>query len=89
MIDQELIDAVGAHLEIGDLKNKLAKDLLNNYIKVIEDNAQLHKQMAKYKNLIEDISALGFLEVSHDSGKSHRDVCNKFKELFPDDEAEL
>ena len=32
--------------------------------------------------LIEDIRALGFLEESHDSGVSHRNVCRRAKELL-------
>lgn len=87
MIDQELIDCVQRYIDNDDdLHPDKAQELLNNYIKVIEDNAELHKQKAKYETLIEDIAALGFLEPSFDSGKSHKDVCKKFKELFPDDE---
>ena len=32
--------------------------------------------------LLEDIRALGFLEESHDSGVSHRNVCRRVKELL-------
>ena len=32
--------------------------------------------------LIDDIRALGFLEESHDSGVSHRNVCKRAKELI-------
>lgn len=96
MIDQELIDKnerlltdiaegkISAESMCNNLVSQL-NDTDANYIKLIEDNADLHKQMAKYKTLIEDVAALGFLEPSFDSGKSHKDVCKKFKELFPDD----
>lgn len=49
MVDQELIDIVSAHLEIGDLSNELAQELLDNYIKLIEQNAELHKTNEKHK----------------------------------------
>lgn len=85
MIDQKLIDTMQDALDFDiEIDRGLVKELLTNYIKVIEDNAELHKQLAKNKTIIEDIAALGFLEPSFDSGKSHRDVCKKFKELFPD-----
>lgn len=87
MIDQQLIDTMQDALDFDiEIDRGLVKELLTNYIKVVEDNAVIHKQSAKYKALIEDVAALGFLEPSFDSGKSHKDVCKKFKELFPNDE---
>lgn len=87
MIDQQLIDTMQDDLDFDiEIDRGLVKELLTNYIKVIEDNAVIHKQSVKYKTLIEDVAALGFLEPSFDSGKSHKDVCKKFKELFQDDE---
>lgn len=49
MIDQTMIDICEAHLEIGDLTNELATELLNNYKSLIEQNAELHKELAKLK----------------------------------------
>lgn len=43
------------------------------------------KRIIELMELVGDIAALGFLEVGHDSGKSHRDVCKKFKGLFQHD----
>lgn len=86
MIDQSLVDTVDLYILDGkDLPIRHTEELIDAYVKLIEQNAELYKQMARHKNLIEDVSALGFLELSHDSGKSHRDVCKKFKELFPDE----
>ena len=49
MIDQTMIDIVSAHLEVGDLSNELAQELLDNYIKLVEQNAELHKELAKFR----------------------------------------
>ena len=49
MIDQTMIDIVSAHLEIGDLSNELAQELLDNYIRLVEQNAELHKANEKHK----------------------------------------
>lgn len=48
-IDQTLIDICEAHLEIGDLTNELATELLANYKSLIEQNTELHKEIAKLK----------------------------------------
>ena len=48
-IDQTLIDICEAHLEMGDLTNELATELLANYKSLIEQNAELHKEIAKLK----------------------------------------
>ena len=42
------------------------------------------KRIIELMELLEDVSALGFLEVAHDSGKSHRDVCGKAKLILGD-----
>lgn len=47
------------------------------------------KRIIELMELVGDVAALGFLEVAHDSGVSHRQVCKKFKELFPNDSNEL
>lgn len=43
MIDQQLIDTVNVYIENGEL--------LNNYTSLIEQNADLHKELAKLKGL--------------------------------------
>lgn len=47
MIEQTLIDICEAHLEIGELPNKLATELLANHKNLIEQNAELKKRLAK------------------------------------------
>ncbi|HEY7866781.1 MAG TPA: hypothetical protein VIC51_12350 [Psychromonas sp.] len=50
MIDQELIDCVQRYINNDDdLNPEKTKELLNNYTSLIEQNADLHKEMAKYK----------------------------------------
>lgn len=51
MIDKTLIDICNAHLATSDLPNEIAQELLDNYISLIEQNAELHKELAKYKIL--------------------------------------
>lgn len=51
MIDQQLIDTVQDSLDFDiEIDRGLVKELLNNYIKVIEDNTELHKELAKIKS---------------------------------------
>lgn len=86
MIDQSLVDTVDLYILDGkDLPIRHAEELIDAYVKLIEQNAELYKEITKHKTLVEDVAALGFLELTHDSGKSHRDVCKKFKGLFPDE----
>ena len=42
------------------------------------------KRIIELMELLEDISALGFLEETNDSGKSHRDACEKAKLILGD-----
>jgi len=42
------------------------------------------KRIIELTELLEDISALGFLEATNNSGKSHRDVCDKAKLILGD-----
>lgn len=39
------------------------------------------KRIIELMELLEGVESLGFLEPSHDSGKSHRDLCDRYKEL--------
>mgnify|MGYP001235303185 CR=1 FL=1 len=50
MIDQTMIDVISSYLEVGDLSNELAQELLDNYIKLVEQNAELHKENEKNKS---------------------------------------
>lgn len=51
MIDQQLIDTMQDALDFDiEIDSGLVKELLTNYIKVIEDNAELHKELAKFKS---------------------------------------
>lgn len=48
MIDQTLIDTIQDALDCGnDIESELVAELLTSYIKLIEDNAELHKVIAK------------------------------------------
>ena len=48
MIVQDLVDKVKDSIgSDGHLTADLATELLSNYIKLIEDNAELHKMLAK------------------------------------------
>lgn len=50
MIDQELINIVQRYIDNDDdLNPDTTKELLNNYIKLIEDNAELHKVIVKLR----------------------------------------
>lgn len=50
-IDQSLIDKCQSDLEdFGSLMKCHGTELLNNYIKLIEDNAQLYKDNATLRN---------------------------------------
>ena len=42
------------------------------------------KRIIELMELLEGISAIGFLEATNDSGKSHRDVCKKAKLILGD-----
>lgn len=85
MIDDNLIKRIQSMIGRYEIVHpQLVQELLGDYIKLIEQNAELHKELAKRKAIIEDVAALGFLTPSHDSGKSHRDVCEKFDRAFLD-----
>ncbi|QGJ84326.1 hypothetical protein [Pseudoalteromonas phage XCL1123] len=49
MIDDSLVKKATAYIVNGELSNDLAQELLNNYIALIEQNAELHKELAKLK----------------------------------------
>lgn len=50
MISQELIDKIQDALDYGnDIESELTAELLTSYIKLIEDNAELHKVIAKLR----------------------------------------
>jgi len=50
MIEQQLIDKIQDALDLGvEVESQLTAELLTNYIKVIEDNAELHKVIAKLR----------------------------------------
>lgn len=56
MIDQELINTVSKYvLHNEPLKPELSEELLNNYIALIEQNAELHKKLAQFNTAITDI----------------------------------
>ena len=51
MIDQDLINKCESDIEdFGSLMKCQAEELLKNYISLIEQNAELHKELAKLKN---------------------------------------
>lgn len=50
MIEQELIDTIQDALELDiEIDKALVKELLKNHINLIEDNAELHKLIAKLR----------------------------------------
>lgn len=50
MIDQDLIDTIDDCIILEEPVNYiLAKELLNNHKKLIESNAELHKELAKLR----------------------------------------
>lgn len=49
MIDDSLVKKATAYIVNGELPNDLAQELLNNYVALIEQNAELHKELAKLK----------------------------------------
>lgn len=49
MIDDSLVKKATAYIVNGELPNDLAQELLNNHISLIEQNAELHKELAKLK----------------------------------------
>lgn len=52
MIDQELIDYVHECTSAGlNLPTHKATELLSNYIKLIHDNAEMHKEIARLNRL--------------------------------------
>ena len=59
---------------------------VNGYIEIKQPTRSLSdiKRIIELMELLEDISALGFLEEINDSGKSHRDVCKKAKLILGD-----
>lgn len=51
MIDQQLIDSCKSDLEdFGSLMKCQGEQLLNSYIKLVEQNAELHKELARLKS---------------------------------------
>ena len=51
MIDQDLINIVGTYIaNEQDLPVRLSEELLSNYKSLIEQNAELHKELAKLKS---------------------------------------
>lgn len=58
MISQELIDTIQDALDLDiEIENVLTAELLDNYIKVIEDNARLHKELTKLHNRLDVIES--------------------------------
>ena len=56
MIDQDLINKCQSDLgDFGSLMKCQATELLASYIKLIEQNAELHKQSEKYKAQIKSL----------------------------------
>ena len=52
MIDQHLINRVTVYIANEEpLKPELATELLSNYKSLIEQNAELHKELVKLKSL--------------------------------------
>lgn len=52
MIDQELIDVVQRYIDNDDdLHPVRAKELLDNYCQLIEDNAEMHREIARLNHL--------------------------------------
>lgn len=50
MIDQSLVNITKTYIaNEQDLPLRLSEELLNNYIALIEQNAELHKELAKLK----------------------------------------
>ena len=50
MIDQSLVDHVESYIIDGrDLPVNVTENILDAYIKLIEQNAELHKELAKFK----------------------------------------
>lgn len=49
MIDDSLVKKATAYIVNGELPNELAQELLNSYVALIEQNAELHKELAKLK----------------------------------------
>ena len=50
MIEQDLIDTIQDALDLDiEIDNALVKELLKNHINLIEDNAELHKVIAKLR----------------------------------------
>lgn len=50
MIDQDLIDTIEDCITLDESVNPvLVKGLLDNHIKLIESNAELHKELAKVR----------------------------------------
>lgn len=50
MIEQELIDTIQDALDLDiEIDKALVKELLKNHINLIEDNAELHKLIAKLR----------------------------------------
>lgn len=56
MIDDSLVKQCSVYVANDEpLKSELSKELLNNYIALIEQNADLHKELAKLKGLKNEV----------------------------------
>ena len=54
MIDQDLINKCESDLnDFGSLSKCQGAELLKNYISLVEQNADLHKKLAKYRGVYE------------------------------------
>ena len=50
MIDQSLVDTVDLYILDGkDLPIRRTEELIDAYVKLIEQNAELHKELAKFR----------------------------------------
>ena len=91
MIDQELIDRVQRYIDNDDdLNPDTTNELLTNYIKVIEDNAVIHKQSAKYKAQLKSLIQCSDMNTGNEPSLSvfQREI-DISKELINYDDSEL
>ena len=88
MIDQELIDAVQSCIDNDDdLNPTRTQELLSNYIKVIEDNAELYKQVGKYGAQLERLIKCSDNNTGHEPSLSvfQREVDASRSLIYGDD----
>lgn len=91
MIDQELIDTMQDALDFDiEIDRSLVKELLTNYIKVIEDNAVIHKQSAKYKAQLKSLIQCSDMNTGNEPSLSvfQREI-DISKEFIDYDDSEL